>query len=83
MGTGEIEPLLRSARGELILASYPEKQLRLALHRLNAEGEDADRRVNFNEMVAELELIRLRGWQICEEAGEGTQGPVAVLVPRR
>ena len=82
-GAGGIEPLLCSARGQLILASYPEKQIRLALHRLNAEEEDAERRVNINEKVADFEVMRERGWQICEGTDDGTPGTVAVLVPRR
>jgi DNA-binding IclR family transcriptional regulator len=81
--SGDSEPVLHSAPGELALASYPEPQARLALHRLNADQEDPALRVNVNDKLAELRVLRDRGWTIRVPADSAAPAVVAVLMPRR
>jgi DNA-binding IclR family transcriptional regulator len=80
--TGQIEPLLHSAAGELLMASYPDQQIRLALHRLNAEEENPERRVSVGTKLKDLQAVRQRQW-ILRSVSEGRRGAVAVLMPRR
>jgi DNA-binding IclR family transcriptional regulator len=79
---GKSGPTLHSIQGELILASYPDQQIRLALHRLNAEEEDPKYRFNITTKLSEMQALRQRGWAIsqCPEA-DGT-GSVAIMIPR-
>jgi DNA-binding IclR family transcriptional regulator len=80
--SGDSGPVLHSAQGELVLASYPDPQIRLALHRLNADQEDPALRVNVTEKLAMLRVIRDRGWTIEVPADPEAPGAVAVLLPR-
>jgi DNA-binding IclR family transcriptional regulator len=81
--SGDHEGVLHSPQGELVLASYPDPQIRLALHRLNADETDPERRVNINDKLAELRAMRDRGWAIDVPADPNQRGTVAVLLPRR
>jgi DNA-binding IclR family transcriptional regulator len=81
---GQSEPLLHSPQGLLLLASYPDAQIRLAIHRVNAEQENQDLRVNVATKLKELQQLRQQGWIIdpnCH-ADDGV-GAVALLLPRR
>jgi DNA-binding IclR family transcriptional regulator len=80
---GRTEPLLSSAQGELLLASYGERQIRLALHRMNAEESAPERRVKIADKVQELQEMRRRGWTIRANSADARHGHVAVLMPRR
>lgn len=80
---GHAEPLLHSPQGRLILSSYQDAHIRSAVHRLNAEETDPERRVRVPEMQEELNRLRTQGWVIQPDArGDGT-GVVAVLLPPR
>lgn len=78
---GETLPVLHSPQGRLLLSSYRNEHVRSAVHRLNAEEEDLDRRVNLNEVMGEFLALRERGWVI--EEIEGGMTCIAVLLPRR
>jgi IclR family transcriptional regulator, KDG regulon repressor len=80
---GHSEPLLHSPQGRLILASYQDAHIRSAVHRLNAEEADPERRVRLPEMMEELSRLRTQGWNIQPEAREDGTGVVAVLLPPR
>jgi IclR family transcriptional regulator, KDG regulon repressor len=80
---GSIEPILSNVQGELQLSSYPDKQVRLALHRINAEEPVPENRVNIPETVARFQEMRERGWAIGRHASSCAGiSAVAVLVPR-
>jgi DNA-binding IclR family transcriptional regulator len=79
---GSAAPMLGNVQGELQLASYPEANVRLALHRLNAEEPDPERRVAIAEKLAEFRLARDRGWSIGPHAGGEGASAVAAMVPR-
>jgi DNA-binding IclR family transcriptional regulator len=81
---GNTEPLLHSPQGRLLLATYQDLQIRSALHRLNAEEPNPERRVKVNETIDEFGRIRKRGWLIDAQAKpEEGIGVVAVLLPPR
>ena len=79
---GSIEPLLHNVQGELQLASYPDKQVRLALHRLNAEEPDPEKRVNVAETAQRFQEMRDRGWAKGPHARMDGVSAIAVSVPR-
>ena len=78
-----IEPLLHNVQGELQLASYPDKYVRLALHRLNAEEPDPERRVNIAETALRFQAMRDRGWAKGPHAHGEDVSAIAMSVPRR
>jgi DNA-binding IclR family transcriptional regulator len=80
---GTRESLLHSPEGRLLLSSYQDAHIRSALHRLNAEEEDPERRVRINETVDELVALRRQGWLIVPDARADGTGTIAVLLPAR
>jgi DNA-binding IclR family transcriptional regulator len=80
---GHSEPLLHSPQGLLILSSYQDTHIRSALHRLNAEEEDPERRVRINEKIDELSAMRRRGWIVQPDARADNTGVIAILLPPR
>lgn len=80
---GASQSVLHSPQGELVLASYPDPQIRLALHRLNAEEPDPARCVNIGEKLSEMRIMRDRGWTIDIPDAAGDRGCVAVFLPHR
>jgi len=81
---GGTEGVLHSVAGELVLSSYPEAQIKLALHRLNAEETDADRRVCVATKIEQLRSMRQQGgWSCGEIDGEPGAGVLAILMPRK
>lgn len=83
MRSGQVDPILHSAPGQLILSSYPADMIKLALHRLNADEEDPALRVNVNEKLAELLAMRERGWTVHYSPEPADVGTASVLMPRR
>lgn len=79
---GDLASLLHSPQGRMLLSSYRSEHVRLALHRLNAEEADAERRVQIAERIGELAELRMKGW-MREERGEGGWGCVCALLPPR
>lgn len=80
---GHTESLLHSPQGRLILSSYKDEHVRSALHRLNAEEDDPERRVRINETIDELMALRSKGWLIRPEARADGAGAVCVILPPR
>lgn len=78
---GDTRPLLHSPQGRLLLSSYRNEQIRSAVHRLNADEPDTSKHVRGTDIVAELSVLRDKGWVI--DAGEEGIGCVAVLLPPR
>lgn len=76
-------PLLHCAQGELILASYPDRLIRLALHRLNADEAQPERRVNVSEKLKEMQAFREQGWIIRNDENGNGFGTISMLLPRR
>jgi DNA-binding IclR family transcriptional regulator len=84
---GDGDPQLHCPQGELLLASYQDVQIKSALHRINAEEQDARYRVRIAEKLEELTALRRKGWLIrpdtgADDVGAGI-GVVAILLPRR
>lgn len=80
---GHEESLLHSPQGRLILSSYRDPHIRSALHRLNAEEPDPERRVRVSETFEELLQLRAKGFAIQPEAREDGSGVIAILLPAR
>ncbi|CAN7192822.1 helix-turn-helix domain-containing protein [Phenylobacterium sp. LjRoot225] len=80
---GRDESLLHSPQGRLILSSYRDMHIRSALHRLNAEEPDPERRVRISERLQELVELRKQGWLIEPEARDDGAGVVTILLPPR
>jgi DNA-binding IclR family transcriptional regulator len=76
--TGDSVALLHSAPGKTLLATAPIDQVRKLVHRLNAECDEAQR-VRADDMLAEIEAVRARGYAIHAD-GETTM--VSVLLPQ-
>lgn len=76
------QPLMGNVQGELHLATYPDQNIKLALHRLNAEAQDLGARVNIAQKLAEYRLARERGWIVGRHAGAPGLSAVAAVVPR-
>lgn len=77
--------LVHSAVGRLLLGSFSDSKIKKALHRLNAEELDPDRRVRAAEFTVQLGTIRSKGYDV--DLGEGGETPVeygsvALLIPR-
>ena len=79
---GGTASLLQSAQGRLLLATYSDAHIRSALHRLNAEESDPERRVRTIELLDELRIYRRRGWAV-ETDMEGDVGTVSVILRQR
>ncbi len=80
---GHAESVLHSPHGQIFLASYPDRQISLALHRLNAECADPARRVSPAAKLIELQEIRRRGcWLIRFDRSSDEPGIVGMLMPR-
>jgi DNA-binding IclR family transcriptional regulator len=79
---GDVAPMLYNIQGELQLASYPDENIRLALHRLNAEEPDPDKRVSIPAKLAEYHVLRERKWGIGPHAGAEGLSAVATMLPR-
>lgn len=80
---GNSESLLHSPQGRLILSSYQDVMIRSALHRLNAEEADPERRVRINETMDELLVLRRQGWTMAADPRGDGIGVIAVLLPPR
>jgi DNA-binding IclR family transcriptional regulator len=81
---GHSESVLHSAHGDIFLASYPDRQISLALHRMNAEERDPARRVNTSTRLTELQEIRRRGcWVVSFDRSVDAPGVAGMLMPRR
>jgi len=80
---GRDEPLLHCPEGRLILSSYRDMHIRSALHRLNAEEEDPERRVIVNEAFRELIDLRKQGYVLQTEGRTDGAGVLAILLPPR
>ncbi len=81
----EQRSLIHSAAGRLLLGSFSDSKVKKALHRLNADEQDPERRVRIAEFVDQLASIRSRGYDI--DLGESgampvEHGAVSMLVPR-
>jgi DNA-binding IclR family transcriptional regulator len=80
---GIFEPLLQCPQGELLLASYPDQQIRSAVRRVNADAKDPSQRVNVSEEFQKLASLRDQGWYIGVSSGSRRFGAAAMLLPRR
>lgn len=78
---GDILPLLHTAQGKLLLASYQNVHIRSTVHRLNAEEADVSGHVRIAELLPKITALRETGWSI--DAGQDGFGCVAVLLPWR
>ena len=80
---GQFEPLLHCPQGEMLLASYPDREVRLALHRLNVYEKSPEFQFVPSQKFTELQSLRQRGWKIAPTGIGPDKGAVAMLLPRR
>lgn len=80
---GRDEPLLHCPEGRLILSSYRDMHIRSALHRLNAEEEDHERRVHISDAFQELMDLRKQGYVLQTEGRADGAGVLGILLPAR
>jgi DNA-binding IclR family transcriptional regulator len=78
---GDTLSLAHSPQGKLLLSSYQPEHIRSALHRLNAEESDPEKRVNTMQKADELVALRRKGWLV--EHDDNGIGTVAILIPSR
>jgi DNA-binding IclR family transcriptional regulator len=81
--TGDTESLLHSPQGRLVLGTYQEDHIRSALHRLNAEEPNPERRVKVKETAEELRKLSRRGWLVQPEVRDDGTGVIVMLMPLR
>jgi DNA-binding IclR family transcriptional regulator len=79
---GESLPILHSAPGRLQLSSYRDEHIRSAVHRLNAEESDPERRLPLVSTVEELRGLRQKGWLVYAN-GDGTTSVSALVRAQR
>ena len=77
---GAFTPMVHSAMGKILLATYEHDQLRALIHRHNAETEDPALRVASPALMDEIETIRTRRYAV--KYGEGGGAVMGVLLPR-
>jgi DNA-binding IclR family transcriptional regulator len=80
---GQCEPLLHCPQGEVLLASYPDREIRLALHRLNIFETSPKYQFVPSEKFTEMQALRDRGWKIAPTGLGPHEGAVSMLLPRR
>jgi IclR family KDG regulon transcriptional repressor len=80
---GREESLLHTAQGRLLLSSYRDMHIRSALHRLNAEEADPERKIHVGETLRELVELRKQPGLILPHARDEGVGVVAILLPAR
>jgi IclR family KDG regulon transcriptional repressor len=80
---GQSEPLLHCPQGEVLVASYPDREIRLALHRINVFEKSPEHQFIPSQKFAELQALRQRGWKIAPTGFGPKKGAVAMLLPRR
>lgn len=79
---GDWHPILHCPQGRLILSTYREAHIRSALHRLNADERDPNKRVCINSTLQQLAALRQQGW-IMETEEDGDLTTLCVMLPRR
>lgn len=79
--SGSLRPLCRAAAGQVLLARKRDVEVLGLVRRINAETDDAGKRINPVELLAELEQVRVRGYAVTEGAVIPTNGVVAMELP--
>jgi IclR family transcriptional regulator, KDG regulon repressor len=80
---GQCAPLLHCPQGEVLLGSYPDREIRLALHRVSIFETSAKHQFVPAQKFTELQALRDRGWKIAPTGLGPQEGAVTMLMPRR
>jgi IclR family KDG regulon transcriptional repressor len=80
---GECSPLLHCPQGDVLLASYPDREIRLALHRISIFETSAKYQFVPSQKFTEMQALRERGWKIAPIGVGPQEGAVSMLLPRR
>jgi DNA-binding IclR family transcriptional regulator len=80
---GQCAPLLHCPQGEVLLASYPDREIRLALHRISIFETSAKHQFVPAQKFPEIQALRDRGWKIAPTGLGPPEGAVSMLLPRR
>jgi DNA-binding IclR family transcriptional regulator len=75
---GDILPLLRCAEGRALLLTVERELVRKYVHRLNAEAEDPDTRIRYEDLASDLDGSSARGY-VRKVDAEGAS--FAILIP--
>ncbi len=82
MPTGALRPLCANAMGHALLTLRSENDVRGIIRRVNAEEEEASRRVSPAALFERLDRCRAQGFAASEECSEGeAMSMVAILLP--
>ena len=79
--TGALRPLFRSAAGKMLLTLKPEREIALLLRRANALEKERANRLEFDAVIADLEMVRTRGYSMSLGTAQAGAAALAILLP--
>lgn len=79
--TGSLRPLFRSAAGKILLTTLPEREIAMLLRKANALETDPANRLDFEQIVRELEMVRRNGYAVSMGTSMPGAAALAMLIP--
>jgi DNA-binding IclR family transcriptional regulator len=79
--SGAIRPLASSGVGRLFLSRYEDDELRRIFLRLNSTRTEGEPAIDLRELLADIELIRERGYAVSFDRITPGAGVVAAMLP--
>ena len=82
MTLGTVRPIATSGAGWALLSTLPDAEIRRVVMRINADAEEGQPLIKASELIAELEMVRARGYAFtCNMATRGG-GIIAAPLPQ-
>jgi DNA-binding IclR family transcriptional regulator len=78
---GTLRPLGRSGLGHVLLAEYPDKEVKRLVGQLNAIESDPSRQIDVRALLSELSKVRERGYAFSVDQVTPGAGVVAMRLP--
>lgn len=82
MKAGTLRPLARSGLGYALMSTYPEREVRRLVRKINEHEPEAARKINIKELLGELERVREKGHAISVNLVTPGAGVVAMTLPK-
>jgi DNA-binding IclR family transcriptional regulator len=79
---GQRRPLATSGVGQVLLSSMDEKEVRRLYHRMNAYASSPEDKIDIPELLAQLTLVRKRGYTFSRNRVVQGYGMIALPIPR-